>query len=62
MVVTIYEGYDKSYVILDSHNEEFKKTYGSKLKVFTSDIYKELESIASWANNELDEELLFEIG
>lgn len=62
MVITIYEGYDNSYVMLKSHNEEFQKTYGNKLKIFTSNIYRELESIASWGNNELGEEVLFEIG
>lgn len=62
MVITIYEGYDNSYVILKSHHEEFQKAYGDKLKIFTSNIYRELESIVSWGNNELGEEVLFEIG
>ena len=61
MVITIYEGYDKSYVILGSKNEEFHKAYGSLVRVSTNGIYTALAEIATWCNNELGEECLFEV-
>lgn len=62
MIVTIYEGYDKSYIMLGSKDKRFAETWGSVFKVPVSNLYKDLESIASWANNELGEELLLEVG
>ena len=35
---------------------------GNVYKIPVSNIYKDLEQVASWANNELGEEMLFEIG
>ena len=61
MTVTIYEGYDKSYIMLGSKDERFAKAWGSVYKVPVSNLYKDLESIASWANNELGEEFLLEV-
>ena len=58
MVVTIYEGYDKTYVMLGSKDERFAKAWGSVYKVPVSNIYKDLQQVANWANNELGEELL----
>ena len=61
MVVTIYEGYDKTYVMLGSKDERFAKAWGSVYKVPVSNIYKDLQQVANWANNELGEELLLEV-
>lgn len=61
MTISIYEGYDKSYVMVGSKNPEFAKAFGSVYKIPVSNIYKDLESITKWANNELGEECLFEI-
>lgn len=61
MTVTIYEGNDKSYIMLGSKDERFRKAWGSVYKVPVSNIYKDLQSVASWSNNELGEELLFEV-
>ena len=61
MVITIYQGYDNTYVILDSKHEEFRKVYGSQVNVRTNQIYRELSAIAHWCNNVIGEECLFEI-
>lgn len=61
MTVTIYEGYDKSYIMLGSKDERFARTWGSVYKVPVSNLYKDLENVERWANNELGEECLFEI-
>lgn len=61
MTVTIYEGYDKSYIMLGSKDQRFVKAWGNVLKVPVSNLYKDLASVTSWANNELKEELLFEV-
>jgi len=61
MTITIYEGYDKTYIMLGSKDERFAKTWGSVFKVPTSNIFKDLQQVASWCNNELGEECLFEI-
>ena len=62
MTITIYEGYDKNYVMLGSKNPEFINTWGNTYKVPTTSIYKDMQNIANWVNNELGEECLFEIG
>jgi hypothetical protein len=62
MTATIYEGYDKTYVMLGSKDERFRKAWGDILKIPVSNIYKDMEQVAIWANNELGEEMLFEIG
>lgn len=61
MVVTIYECYDKHHVILKSNNKEFKEKYGSHIYLPTDTIYKKFSEIATWANNDLKEECLFEV-
>ena len=62
MVITIYEGYDKSYVMLGSKDERFRKEWGEVVKIPSTMFYRNLSEIASWVNNELDEECLFEVG
>ena len=61
MIITIYEGYDKSYVMLGSKNEEFHRTWGNIVRIPVHHIYKELSDICRWCNNEIGEECLFEI-
>ena len=61
MVITIYKGYDKTYVMLGSKNEEFHKAFGSIVKIPVSNIYEELAQITAWCTIELDEECLFEV-
>lgn len=61
MIITIYEGFDKSYIMLGSKNEEFHKAWGSTIKIPVSAIYRDLAQITYWCNNELSEECLFEI-
>ena len=62
ITITIYEGYDKSYIMLGSKDARFHKAWGDVVKIPTSNVYKELENIASWVNNILGEACLFEIG
>lgn len=61
MIITIYEGYDRSYVMLGSKDERFHKAWGSTVKIPTSNIYRDLAQIAYWCNNEIGEELLLEV-
>lgn len=61
MVITIYEGYDNSYIILGSKDERFAKEWGSICKIPAKSIYKDFAQIASWVNNDLGEECLFEV-
>lgn len=61
MIITIYEGYDKSYVMLGSKDERFSKAWGNVVKISVSNIYRDLAQICSWCNNELGEECLFEV-
>lgn len=61
MIITIHEGYDRTYVILTCKNREFERAYGSKVTVYTKNIYAELSAMARWCNNIVGEECLFEI-
>lgn len=61
MTITIYEGINKTYVMLGSKDERFHKAWGSIVKIPTSNIYKELEQVTAWCNNTIGEECLFEI-
>lgn len=61
MIITIYAGYDNSYVLLGSKNEEFHKTWGNIVRIPASAIYRDLAQISAWCNNELNEECLFEV-
>ncbi len=62
MIITIYAGYDDSYFILKSKNEDFQKQYGDKLIVSKwESVYKTFSNIAEWCNNKIGEECLFEV-
>lgn len=62
MIITIYEGYDNSYIMLGSKDEVFQKKYGSKLTVNTKrGLYNVLADISNWCNNEIGDECLFEV-
>ena len=56
MTLTIYEGYDKSYVIV----KPWRKSE-PEWKVMTNDLYRELFKIADDVNNVLGEECIFEL-
>lgn len=62
MTITIYEGYDKTYVMLGCKDKRFAKAWGDVYRVPVSNIYKDLEQVTYWCNNDLGEECLFEIG
>lgn len=61
MIITIYEGFDKSYIMLGSKNEEFHKAWGNVIKIPVSAMYRDLSQIANWCNNTIGEECLFEM-
>lgn len=61
MIISIYRGYDTSYIMLGSKNPEFVKRWGDKITVSSNNIYKDLENISNWVSNELGEECLFEV-
>lgn len=61
MTITIYAGYDKTYILLGSKDERFGREFGNTVRIPVTNIYKNLCEIASWCNNELDEECLFEV-
>ena len=61
MIVTMYEGYDDSYFILKSKDEEFQKKFGAKVIVNTNEVYKTLSNITDWCNNVIGDECLFEV-
>lgn len=61
MIITIQDGATFDYVILTSKNPRFINKYGEKYETSTRFIYMTLADITSWANNELNEECLFEV-
>lgn len=61
MTLTVFEGYDNSYVLVASKDERFTKAWGKFIRVPSSQVYRQLADIASWVNNSLDEDCLFEI-
>ena len=61
MIITIYEGYDKRYILLGCKDERFQQRYGRNWKIDADETYVELARVASWVNNELGEECLFDI-
>lgn len=61
MVITIYQGFDNSYVMLGSKDKRFHEVWGNVVKIPSSLIYTNFSHIADWCNNELGEECLFEM-
>ena len=60
MTVTIFDG-NESGIILTSKDKRFTDAYGDIYAIPSSRVYEGLSGIASWANNELGEECLFEV-
>ena len=61
MIITIYKGYDDTYVLLGSKDERFHQAWGGVFRVPVSAIYTDLAQIATWCNNVIGEECLFEV-
>jgi Txe/YoeB family toxin of Txe-Axe toxin-antitoxin module len=61
MTVTIYEGYDKTEVLMGCKDERFKRRYGHTHRIESNNLYKELTEVAEWVNNDLGEEFLMEM-
>lgn len=61
MVITIYEGYDKSYITLGSKDERFQKAFGYSIRVPANLVYRSLSEVCAYVNNELGEDCLFEV-
>ena len=68
MVITIYEGYDKGYCWLSitSGNsdcrEAWRKKYGGDVRVHCKNLFTVMLEMSSWANNEMCEECVFDVG
>lgn len=60
MTVTIFDG-NGSAIILTSKDKRFVNTYGEIYAIPVPKVYEGLSEIASWANNKLGEECLFEV-
>lgn len=61
MTITIYEGYDSSYVLIGSKDERFAKAWGQVYRVPVANLYREMVALAEWVNNEFGEACLFEV-
>lgn len=61
MTITIYGGCTDKYYLIECKRSEFIKEYGS-IRFETSDLFKTMQAISRWVNNELEEECLFEVG
>lgn len=61
MTITIYEGYDKGYVLIGSKDKRFSEAWGDVYKVHKDNLYRDLVILTEWVNNDLGEECLFEI-
>lgn len=61
MIITIYKGNDTHHILLGSKDQRFHALWGNVVQVPNSLVYQNLSEIASWVNNELNEECLFEI-
>ena len=62
MTVCISESvYGDKGVIVGSKDERFQKAWGWKNRVSRENLFDVMNEIASWVNNELKEECLFEM-
>lgn len=62
MTVTITDGYyDKEYLLVGSKDKRFKNAWGDVNKVHKSSLFRMMCDLSSWANNELNEKMLFEV-
>ena len=65
MTFTIYErGEGKKLIRIKANHPEFKKTYGAGITIYNekNTLFRVMENLTTWANNELKEAALFEIG
>ena len=61
MTITIFEGYTPDYVLFGAKDDRFHKAFGNIVRAPVTQIYQNMAEITAWANNELGEEVLFEI-
>jgi len=61
MIVTISEGSNNSYVVLQSKDQRFINEWGTQIECRSTGMYKNLALISAWANNNYREECLFEV-
>ena len=63
MTITIFEIKDEKYdkmVRFKSNHPQFKEVYGDWITTFHKNTWLVMSELATWANNELNEECLFE--
>lgn len=61
MVITVYESVKKGSAIVECKSDKFINKY-NKMYFTTDNLLKTMTEIATWCNNELKEECLFEMG
>lgn len=61
MIVTIYEGVTKDYVLIGSKDEQFIKKWGNVYTVPVRELYDELKRLFDWTQEWIGEELILEI-
>lgn len=60
MVVSIVEN-DSRYVYLTSKDKRFEEAWGQVFRSSKTVLFNDMSSVATWCNNELKEECLFEV-
>ena len=61
MIIRIVEGHEPGYLLLGSNDKRFTKVWGQLVRVPNNLVYQNFAEITAWANNELGEEVLFEV-
>lgn len=62
MIITITDGYEKGTLLLGCKGDDrFAKAWGEVFRSSNGRLISDMRDIASWCNNELDEECLFEV-
>ena len=61
MVVTIQNSGDYGCVWISSKHHKFNNKWGGSFKIEKRDLFDYMYKISSWANNELNEEMLFDL-
>ena len=60
MVVTVATRND-GYVWLKCKNKRYIEAWGNENRTTKADLFSCMSALTSWANNELNEEMLFEV-
>ena len=61
MVVTVKEMSNDGYVWLVSKDTRYYKAWGGSNRVTKANLFTCMNELTTWCNNELNEEMLFEV-